>query len=63
MAVTDTGMMGRGLAHRDVAFAIGVTLVLAMLFIPLPAVVQSGAGPGPARQYTRRTSQRRPAGR
>ncbi|MCB1342153.1 MAG: flagellar biosynthesis protein FlhA [Pseudooceanicola sp.] len=39
MAVTDTGMMGRGLAHRDVAFAIGVTLVLAMLFIPLPAVV------------------------
>ncbi|GHF36038.1 flagellar biosynthesis protein FlhA [Seohaeicola zhoushanensis] len=29
----------RGLAHRDVAFAIGVTMVLAMLFIPLPPVV------------------------
>ncbi|ETX28914.1 flagellar biosynthesis protein FlhA [Roseivivax isoporae] len=27
----------KGLANRDVGFAIGVTLVLAMLFVPLPA--------------------------
>ena len=32
-------LVGQGLAHRDVAFAIGVTLVLAMLFIPLPPVI------------------------
>lgn len=29
----------RGLRNRDVAFAVGVTLVLAMLFVPLPAVI------------------------
>ncbi len=28
-----------GLANRDVAFAIGVTLVLAMLFVPLPPMI------------------------
>ncbi|MWD28429.1 flagellar biosynthesis protein FlhA [Aquicoccus sp. SCR17] len=43
MAATDqeTGgtFFARGMANRDVGFAIGVTLVLAMLFVPLPAVV------------------------
>jgi flagellar biosynthesis protein FlhA len=29
----------RGMQNRDVAFAVGVTLVLAMLFVPLPAVI------------------------
>jgi flagellar biosynthesis protein FlhA len=33
------GMLARSLANRDVGFAIGVTLVLAMLFVPLPAVI------------------------
>lgn len=32
-------MMALGFANRDVAFAIGVTLVLAMLFVPLPPAV------------------------
>ncbi|KKK60032.1 hypothetical protein LCGC14_3028440, partial [marine sediment metagenome] len=38
MAVTRTrpGLLATSLANRDVGFAIGVTLVLAMLFIPLP---------------------------
>ena len=44
MAVTDlkpakTGLLARSIANRDIAFAIGVTLVLAMLFVPLPAVI------------------------
>ncbi|RVV96967.1 flagellar biosynthesis protein FlhA [Mesobaculum littorinae] len=32
-------MTAMGLGNRDVAFAIGVTLVLAMLFLPLPPVL------------------------
>ncbi|MGC9369192.1 MAG: flagellar biosynthesis protein FlhA [Paracoccaceae bacterium] len=32
-------LLSLGLANRDVGFAIGVTLVLAVLFIPLPPVV------------------------
>ncbi len=34
-----TGLVGFGLANRDVGFAIGVTLVLAMLFVPLPPML------------------------
>ena len=43
MASTDQGgfmnSFARGFAGRDVGFAIGVTLVLAVLFVPLPAVI------------------------
>ena len=42
MAATDqkpAGGFAESFATRDVGFAIGVTLVLAMLFIPLPAVI------------------------
>ena len=43
MAATDQGgfmtSFARGFAGRDVGFAIGVTLVLAVLFVPLPAVI------------------------
>lgn len=35
----DNGFFARGLANRDIGFAIGVTLVLAVLFVPLPAVI------------------------
>lgn len=33
------GWLSRGLANRDVAFAAGVTMVLAVLFVPLPPVI------------------------
>ncbi len=36
---TGPAWLTRGLANRDVAFAVGVTLVLAVLFVPLPAVI------------------------
>ncbi|MGR3464801.1 flagellar biosynthesis protein FlhA [Limimaricola sp.] len=32
-------MLDMGLANRDVGFAVGVTLVLAVLFVPLPSVL------------------------
>ncbi|WPY94927.1 flagellar biosynthesis protein FlhA [Limimaricola variabilis] len=32
-------MLALGLANRDVGFAVGVTLVLAVLFVPLPSVL------------------------
>ncbi len=32
-------MFGRGAANRDVGFAIGVTMILAVLFVPLPPVL------------------------
>ena len=38
-AAAGTGWMSRSLANRDVAFAAGVTLVLAVLFVPLPSVL------------------------
>ncbi|SFP65231.1 flagellar biosynthesis protein FlhA [Tranquillimonas alkanivorans] len=34
-----TDLLSLGLANRDVGFAIGVTLVLAMLFVPLPPML------------------------
>ena len=47
MALTDPftasrkrpSLKARGLANRDVAFAIGVTLMLGVLFVPLPPVI------------------------
>lgn len=44
MASTDNmtargALFARGLRNRDVAFALGVTLVLAVLFVPLPPVI------------------------
>ncbi|MGR3321930.1 MAG: flagellar biosynthesis protein FlhA [Pseudooceanicola sp.] len=33
------GWLARGLANRDIGFAIGVTLVLAVLFVPLPPAI------------------------
>ncbi|MBP0484557.1 flagellar biosynthesis protein FlhA [Sagittula salina] len=36
---SSSGLLGRGMANRDVGFAIGVTLVLAVLFVPLPPVI------------------------
>ncbi|WP_375689907.1 flagellar biosynthesis protein FlhA [Pseudooceanicola sp. LIPI14-2-Ac024] len=33
------GFVARGLANRDVAFAVGVTMVLAVLFVPLPPII------------------------